>query len=76
MNTFNYSNYVSFIPAYINNIQFTDAIMFHPFATNRLFHFCPIFFHDQLHSVTFLFWLFKFATNLCCTMCIKKIALR
>lgn len=53
MNTFNYSNYVSFIPAYINNIQFTDAIMLHPFATNRLFHF--IFFHDQLHSVTFLF---------------------
>lgn len=76
MNTFNYSNYVSFIPAYLNNIQFTDAIMLHPFATNRLFHFCPIFFQDQLHSLKFIFWLFKFATNLCCTMWIKKITLR
>lgn len=70
MNIFNYFNYVSFIPAYINNIQFTDAIMLHHCPH------CPIFFHDQLHSATFLFWLFKFATNLCRTMWIKKIALR
>lgn len=34
INTFNYSTYVSFIPVHINNFEFIDAIMLHPFATD------------------------------------------